>query len=59
MSEFIRLHRYIALLSGRRPMSLDDLCAALEISRATCQRDIAKLRDEAHVPICHARALVG
>lgn len=55
MSEFIRLHRYAALLSSRRAVSLDDLCAALEISRATCKRDIAKLRDQAGMPIRHDR----
>ncbi len=55
MSEFIRLNRYPALLSGRRAVSLQELCQALEISRATCKRDIAKLRDQAHAPIRYDR----
>jgi predicted DNA-binding transcriptional regulator YafY len=32
-------------------MSAEDLMARLEISRATLKRDIAKLRDQLHVPI--------
>jgi predicted DNA-binding transcriptional regulator YafY len=51
LSEVVRLYQYKALLSGRRAMSVEDLMARLEISRATLKRDIAKLRDQLHVPI--------
>lgn len=51
MSEFVRLYKYKTLLSGRRGMSADEIMGKLEISRATFKRDIAKLRDQAHVPI--------
>ena len=43
MSEVVRLYRYKSLLSGRRAVSAEDLMAALEISRATLKRDMAKL----------------
>jgi predicted DNA-binding transcriptional regulator YafY len=51
VSEVVRLYRYKGLLSGRRAVSAEDLMAKLEISRATLKRDIAKLRDQLHVPI--------
>ena len=51
MSEVVRLYQYKSLLIGRRAMSAEDLMARLEISRATLKRDIAKLRDQLHVPI--------
>lgn len=51
MSEVVRLYRYKSLLSGRRAVSAEELMASLEISRATFKRDIAKLRDQLHVPI--------
>lgn len=55
MSEVVRLYQYKGLLSGRRAMSADELMARLEISRATFKRDIAKLRDQMHVPIVFDR----
>jgi predicted DNA-binding transcriptional regulator YafY len=39
------------LLSGRRAVSAQSLQQSLEISPATFKRDIAKLRDQLHVPI--------
>lgn len=51
MSEVVRLYQYKGLLGGRRVMSAEDLMAKLEISKATLKRDIAKLRDQLHVPI--------
>lgn len=51
MSEVVRLYQYKSLLGGSRAMSVGDLMARLEISRATLKRDIAKLRDQLHVPI--------
>ncbi len=51
MSEVVRLYQYKGLLSGRRAMSAKDLAARLEISPATLKRDIAKLREQLHVPI--------
>lgn len=51
MSEVVRLYQYKGLLSGRRALSAEDHMAKLEISRATLKRDLAKLRDQLHVPI--------
>jgi len=51
VSEVVRLYQYKSLLSGKRALSAEDLMARLEISRATLKRDIAKLRDQLHVPI--------
>jgi predicted DNA-binding transcriptional regulator YafY len=51
VSEVVRLYQYKGLLSGRRAMSAEDLMTKLEISRATLKRDIAKLREQLHVPI--------
>lgn len=51
MSEVVRLYQYKGLLSGRRAMSAEQIMAKLEISRATFKRDLAKLRDQLHVPI--------
>lgn len=59
MSEVVRLYRYKSLLSGRRAVSADDLMATLEVSRATLKRDIAKLRDQLHVPITFNREMGG
>lgn len=59
MSEVVRLYRYKSLLSSRRAVSAEDLMAALEVSRATLKRDIAKLRDQLHVPILFNRDLGG
>jgi predicted DNA-binding transcriptional regulator YafY len=59
MSELVRLYRYKSLLSGRRAVSAQELMAALEISRATFKRDLAKLRDQFHVPIEFNRELGG
>jgi len=59
MSEVVRLYRYRSLLSGRRAVSAEDLMAAQEVSRATLKRDIAKLRDQLHVPILFNRELGG
>lgn len=51
MSEVVRLYQYKGLLSGTRAMSAGAIMAKLEISRATFKRDLAKLRDQLHVPI--------
>lgn len=59
MSEVVRLYKYRSLLSGRRAVSAEDLMAAQEVSRATLKRDIAKLRDQLHVPILFNRELGG
>ena len=59
MSEVVRLYRYKSLLSNRTAVSADDLMVALEVSRATLKRDIAKLRDQLHVPITFNRELGG
>jgi predicted DNA-binding transcriptional regulator YafY len=59
MSEVVRLYRYKSLLSNRTAVSADDLMAMLEVSRATLKRDIAKLRDQLHVPIVYNRVLGG
>ena len=59
MSEVVRLYRYKSLLSASRAVSAKSLMAALEISPATLKRDIAKLRDQLHVPIEFNRELGG
>lgn len=51
MSEVVRLYRYRGILSGRRAVPAQELMAAQEISRATLKRDIAKLRDQLHMPV--------
>lgn len=51
MSEYVRFSRYQELLAGRRAVPRAELMAGLEISEATFKRDIAKLRDQLHVPI--------
>ncbi|MRD47440.1 WYL domain-containing protein [Caenimonas koreensis DSM 17982] len=51
MSEFVRLFEYKQLLSGRRAVPRADIIKRLEISPATFKRDIAKMRDQLHVPI--------
>jgi predicted DNA-binding transcriptional regulator YafY len=59
MSEVVRLYQYKSLLSSRRAVSAQTLQQALEISPATFKRDIAKLRDQLHVPIEFNRELGG
>lgn len=59
MSEITRLYQYKGLLSEHRALSAEDLMARLEISRATLKRDIAKLRDQLHVPIEYDRERGG
>lgn len=59
MSEITRLYRYKTLLSGRRAKTAAELQADLEISPATFKRDIAKLRDQLHVPIVFDRDAGG
>jgi predicted DNA-binding transcriptional regulator YafY len=51
MSEVVRLYKYKELLGGRRAVPAAELQAKLEISPATLKRDIAKLRDQLHMPI--------
>ena len=59
MSEVLRLYRYKGLLSSRRGISADELTSILEISRATFKRDLAKMRDQTHMPIEFDRDLGG
>ncbi len=59
MSEVVRLYQYKSLLSGRTAVSGQSIQQALEISPATFKRDIAKLRDQLHVPIQFNRELGG
>lgn len=51
VSEVVRIYQYKSLLTGRRGISAEDLMARLEISRATLKRDLAKLRDQLHMPV--------
>ena len=55
MSEFVRLARYPELLGARTGKTRGEVMAALEISPATFKRDIAKLRDQMHVPVHYER----
>jgi len=59
MSELVRLYRFKSLLSSRTAISAQNLMATLEVSKATLRRDIAKLRDQLHVPIEFDRDLGG
>jgi len=59
MSEVVRLYRYKSLLSHRAAVAANELATLLEISRATLKRDIAKLRDQLHVPITYNHELGG
>lgn len=59
MSEVARLYRYKSLMTGRGAVSTAKLMTELEISHATFKRDIAKLRDQLHVPIVFDRDLGG
>ncbi len=59
MSELVRLYRFKSLLSSRTAVSAQNLMATLEVSKATLRRDIAKLRDQLHVPIEYDRELGG
>ena len=59
MSEIVRLYRYRSLLGSMVAVPADQLMDVLEISSATLKRDIAKLRDQLHVPIEFDRELCG
>ena len=59
MSEVARLYKYRSLLVNRRIVSAQQLIQELEISPATFKRDLAKLRDQLHVPIVFDRDLGG
>lgn len=55
MSEIVRLYKYKELLLGKRAVPRQELMDKLEISEATFKRDLAKLRDQLHVPIEYDR----
>jgi len=55
MSEIVRLYKYKELLLGKRAVTRQELMEKLEISEATFKRDLAKLRDQLHVPIEYDR----
>ena len=59
VSEVARLYRYKSLLVSQRAVAAADLMAALEIFPAIFKRDLAKLRDQLHVPITFERELGG
>ena len=59
MSEVARLYRYKSLLVNRRAVPASEITSELEISLATFKRDLAKLRDQLHVPITFDRDLGG
>jgi predicted DNA-binding transcriptional regulator YafY len=59
MSEVVRLYRYKSLLSRQRAVPAEELMALQEVSRATLNRDIAKLRDQLNVPIEYDRERGG
>lgn len=59
MSQFERLHRIRNLIEARRLVPFADLMDALEVSRATLKRDLAKLRDEFNAPIVFDRDAGG
>lgn len=55
MSEALRLYQYKSLLSSRRAVPGADLMAGQEVSAATFKRDIAKMRDQIHMPTRYDR----
>ncbi|MCZ4314060.1 YafY family protein [Comamonadaceae bacterium G21597-S1] len=55
MSEAVRLYQYRGLLNDRTAVPAAELMHRLEISAATLKRDLAKLRDQLHVPIRYDR----
>ncbi len=59
MSEIVRLYSYKDLFAGRRAVGRAEIMAKLEISEVTFKRDIAKLRDQLHMPIAFDRDLGG
>ena len=59
MSEAVRLYQYKVILNDRSAVPASELTRRLEISPATLKRDIAKLRDQLHVPIRYDRELRG
>ena len=59
MSEAVRLYQYKVILNDRSAVPASELIRRLEISPATLKRDIAKLRDQLHVPIRYDRELRG
>ena len=59
MSEIVRLYSYKDLFAGRRAVGKAEIMAKLEISEATFKRDIAKLRDQLHMPIAFNRDMSG
>ncbi len=59
MSEIVRLYKYKDLFAGRRFVTKAELITALEVSEATFKRDLAKLRDQLHMPIEFNRDLGG
>jgi len=59
MSEAVRLCQYRSLPGAKRAVSAAELMEKLEISPAAFKRDIAKLRDQMHVPIRFERDLGG
>lgn len=59
MSELTRLYKYRSLLVNRRVVSAAALIQELEISPATFKRDLAKLRDQLHIPIVFDRDAGG
>jgi predicted DNA-binding transcriptional regulator YafY len=59
MSEALRLYQYKGLLNDRFAVPASELIRRLEISSATFKRDLAKLRDQMHVPIRFDRDLGG
>ena len=59
MSELVRQYRNKSLLSSRTAVFAEDLMKVLEFFCATLKRDIAKLRDQLHVPITFNWVLGG
>jgi predicted DNA-binding transcriptional regulator YafY len=51
MSDSARLYTYKALFEAKRLVTRADMMGVAEVSLATFKRDIAKLRDQMHMPI--------
>jgi predicted DNA-binding transcriptional regulator YafY len=59
VSESVRISHYISVFNTGRAVPTRELMNRLEISHSTLKRDIAKMRDQMHMPIVWDRDLDG
>ncbi|MCA3077131.1 MAG: DeoR family transcriptional regulator, partial [Rhodocyclaceae bacterium] len=59
MNPIERFYRIDQLLTEHGSLSMQSLCAALEVSRATAKRDLTYMRDRLNAPIVFDRFIGG